>query len=347
MTTTGRRRPTQADVARKAGVSQTTVSMVVTGRGPANRRVGVDVQARVLQAIDEIGYTVNPIAQRLVGGRTSIIGVYTYERVFPSKVGDFYAPFLEGIERAAEDAGVDLLMFTSTPRRTPRSLTASGVHRLAVADGCIFLGRQTYPEDLSLLLLQDFPFAFVGRRESPDGKIPYAAADYATATAEVTRHLLGLGHRRIVLLAEALTHESETDRADGYLTAMGDAGLAPQVVEVTDPDPRALIQSLMADGVTALLAMPNLARPVYAATRSLGLSLPDDLSVARLGEPNRQELEEVDWTGFAVPRIAMGAAALEIVLQKLAPPDDDAQPPATQVTIPCDFVTGSTTGAAS
>lgn len=343
MVTNGRRRPTQADVARHAGVSQTTVSMVITGSGHANRRVGADVQARVLKAIEEIGYTVNPIAQRLVGGRTSIIGVYTYERVFPSKAGDFYTPFLEGIERAAEHEGVDLLMFTSTPRHTPRSLTAAGVNRLAVADGCIFLGRHSYPEDLSLLLKQDFPFAFVGRRECPDGPIPFAAADYAAGTSEVVDHLIGLGHRRITLLAESRSHESEQDREAGYLRSMSAEGLIPHVVDITTHEHKALLEGLVADGVTALVLMANLARPIHAAARSLGYSIPDDLSIARLGEPNRPEPVEIDWTGFKVPRIAMGEAALEIVLQRLANPEE--QQPPMQVTIPCEFVIGSTTGA--
>lgn len=344
MSTNGRRRPTQADVARMAGVSQTTVSMVVTGSGAASRRVGVEVQKRVRRAIDEIGYTVNPIAQRLVGGKTSIIGVHTYERVFPSQNDDFYAPFLEGIERQAEQAGVDLLLFTSTQRRTSRSLSSAGVNRLGVADACILLGRRTFPEDLSLLLQQNFPFAFVGRRTCADGPIPYAAAGYEEATDAVTGRLLALGHRRVTLLADTLRLESGVDRATGYSLRMEAAGLRPHVIEDPCPDYRALVTRLRADGVTALLALPEVAAGLHNAIVKLGLRIPEDISVARLGEPERPALTEPDWSGFRVPRIEMGEAALRIVLQQLSPTERwDAE---KQVTVPCQIVTGSTIGAA-
>src|SRR5699024_5159157 len=120
-------RATQADVARLAEVSQTTVSMVLNGTGAAQRRVSESVRRRVLEAIESTGYAANPMAQRLVGGRTSIIGVYTYESVFPHSAGNFYRPFLEGVENEAEHAEVDLMLFTSMSATPRRSLLASGV----------------------------------------------------------------------------------------------------------------------------------------------------------------------------------------------------------------------------
>src|SRR5690606_27289035 len=92
------RRATQADVARLAGVSQTTVSMVLNGTGVAQRRVSAQVRERVLEAIAVTGYAANPSAQLLAGGRSSIIGVYTYEPVFPHAGANFYYPFVEAIE---------------------------------------------------------------------------------------------------------------------------------------------------------------------------------------------------------------------------------------------------------
>src|SRR5690625_4032710 len=229
------RRATQADVARLAGVSQTTVSMVLNGTGVAERRVREEVRARVMDAIEVTGYAANPIAQRLAGGRTSIVGVYTYEPVFPHAGADFYYPFLEGVEDEAEHAAVDLLMFTSLSARSGRRLLSSGgIRRLRVADGCILLGRRSYPEDLAELLRQDFPFAFVGRREAPGGQVPYAAADYGAATSQVVEHLLALGHRRIVLINEFTGHESIEDRIHGYRQAMTSAGLQPVRLDAPD-----------------------------------------------------------------------------------------------------------------
>lgn len=331
------RRATQADVARLAQVSQTTVSMVLTGTGAAQRRVSGAVRERVLRAIEETGYAANPVAQRLAGGRTSIIGVYTYEAVFPVVAGDFYHPFLEGVEQAAEDAGVDLLMFTSLASKAGRGLTASGgVGRLRVADGCILVGRHSYPEDLADLLRRDFPFVFIGRRESAAGVVPYAGAGYAAATQEAVDQLIALGHRRIAALIESTEHESMRDRLEGYRTAVSRAGL--EAISFEDPDPNSteLIDALEAAGITAAVAAPDLAAPLRRAALGRGWSIPGDLSIVRLGDPERPEqIDGIDWTGFLTPRREMGAEALRLLLRQLADSPESLTQDDLQLHLPC------------
>jgi DNA-binding LacI/PurR family transcriptional regulator len=339
------RRATQADVARLAGVSQTTVSMVLTGTGTAQRRVSQEVRERVLRAIEVTGYAANPFAQRLAGGRASIVGVYTYESVFPHDASDFYHPFLEGVENEAERTGVDLLMFTSmsgssaAPGTGRPLLTSGGVGRLRVADGCVLLGRHSHQEDLAELLRQDFPFAMVGRRETPGGRVPYAGAAYDVATAELVEHLLTLGHRRIALINEFVGHESIEDRARGYRRTMIRAGLQPVTFDEPDLTSGELLHALRSGGVTAAVVSSDLAAPLRRAALAAGLTVPGDLSIARLGDPEHAEPEEIDWTGFLIPRREMGAEALRIVLRQLTPLEGDDD---LQVQIPCTVVHGST-----
>lgn len=335
------RRATQADVARLAGVSQTTVSMVLNGTGVAQRRVSAEVRERVLEAIAVTGYAANPSAQLLAGGRSSIIGVYTYEPVFPHSGANFYYPFLEGIEDEAERSGVDLLMFTSMSGRSGKSLVSTGrVARLRVADGCVLLGRRSYPEDLAELLRQDFPFAFVGRREAPDAQVPYAAAAYGEATRAVVDKLVALGHERIVLINEFTGHESIEDRSRGYREAMTAAGLQPVTYDAPEVGSGALLDTLLAAGVTAALVTSDLAAPLRRAALARGLDVPRDLSIARLGDPERPNGEDVDWSGFLIPRWEMGAHALRFVLRQLAPDPVDASD--LQISIPCTLVPGAT-----
>lgn len=346
MTTTGHdaaghrrpvRHPTQADVARVAGVSQTTVSLVLNGTGAAQRRVGEEVSQRVLRAIELTGYAANPIAQSLAGGRTSIIGVYTYEPVFPHDARDFYYPFLEGMEDEAQRLGVDLLLFTSMTQAN-RSLTGgAGVHRLRVADGCVLLGRHSYPEDLVELMRRDFPFAFVGRREAPGGRVPFAGASYDVATQGVVEHLLHLGHRRVALVSEYTGHESVEDRARGYRRAMTGAGLQPVTFDRGEQAAGDIVDALISSGMTAAVATPDLAAPLRLAALGRGLSVPGDLSMARLGDPEIPEGLDVDWTGFLIPRAEMGAEALRIVMRQLSAAGD-----ADQTLIPCTVVEGGT-----
>ncbi len=308
-------RVTQAEVARLAGVSQTVVSMVLNGTGIAQRRVGEDARQRVLKAIEMTGYVANPIAQRLAGGRNALIGVYTYEPVFPHRAGDFYQPFLEGVEEEAQRQGVDLVLFTSMSAGRERQLLASGgIHRLRLADGCVLLGRHSHPDDLTALASQDFPFAFIGRRTAPGVSVPYAGADYDTATEKITERLIGLGHRQIAMVTEFTPHESTQDRLRGYRRAMRAAGLLPVVLDEPDPASAELFETIAAHRITALLTTSDLARPIRAAALDRGLGVPGDLSIARLGDPEQRDPGEVSWSGFTIPRQQMGIEALRIVL---------------------------------
>lgn len=330
-------RVTQTDVAQLSGVSQTTVSMVINGTGVQQRRVSNEVRERVLAAVRETGYVANPIAQRLAGGRTSIVGVHTYESVFPHSAGDFYFPFLEGIEAAAEQSEVDILMFTSMSSSGRSLSSGAGIGRLRVADGCVLLGRSSSPDDLAELLRQDFPFAFVGRREASGGEVPWAGAAYDEATRSIVERLIGLGHRRISLLNEYAGHESMEDRISGYESAMRRAGLTPVTLDVPESSPPELLDRLRAMGTTAVVTSPDLAYPLLTEARMRGLSIPQDLSIARLGDPERPIGTDVDWTGFLIPRFEMGVRALRLVLQQFAQDFSDLQ-----VRVPCAEVAGST-----
>ncbi len=194
-------RLTQRDIARLAKVSQTTVSLVLNNRTAASARIPAETRDRVLKVIRETGYVADPLARRLLQQRNQILGVFTYEPVFPSASADFYHPFLSGIEESAEELGCDLLLFTSAPVTDGRRLVFHDNNRLRIADGSLLLGRRIPAEELSRLVAEQYPFVSVGRRDNPvlrDGTpatVPYVGADYTTATATVTERAFQLGHQ--------------------------------------------------------------------------------------------------------------------------------------------------------
>src|SRR5690349_3506377 len=162
------------------GVSQATVSVVLNETGTV--RIAPETRQRVLDAIRATGYVADVVGRRLADRSNRILGVFTYEPVFPSTTADFYHPFLVGIEQRAEQVGCDLLLFTSGP------------HRMRLADGCIVLGRHIGHEELARLKGEHHPFVSVGRREAD---VAYVGADYAAATAELVAEAVRKGHRRI------------------------------------------------------------------------------------------------------------------------------------------------------
>lgn len=343
-----RRRPTQADVARAAGVSQATVSMALNAGPEVRGRLTEETRLRILGAVEETGYWGNMAAKHLAGGRVSVFGVFTYEPVFPHDSGDFYHPFLRGIEAEALSQDVDLLLFTSSHgegaaegRDGLRDWARRG--RLRLADGCILFGRHSHRRDLTELLAHDYPFVFIGRREADGAEVPYVGADYAGATEQVVDLLVDHGHRRVALALEFPEHESGIDRRQGFDRATARHGVQVLHLDGASADADALLDDVLGTGTTALVATPDLAARIRLLALSRGLSLPADLSIARLGDPEARHTSGVDWSGFTTPRHEMGAAAVRL-LHRLV--QDRARPGDTQFLLPCTVTPGSTTGPA-
>ncbi|MFD0598479.1 LacI family DNA-binding transcriptional regulator [Catellatospora coxensis] len=223
--TGARRRVTQQDIARMTGVSQATVSLVLNGRSDADVKLSAETREKVLRAIAETGYVADPIARRLAARHNRIIGVFTYEPVFPSANSDFFHPFLVGIEQQAEVLGCDLLLMTSAPVVDGRRRIFHGDNRLRLADGSVLLGRTLDRTDLARLLAEEIPFVSIGRRDDAGGPVPYVGADYAAATAEIVRRAVALGHDRLAYLGQGSGPESWADRGRGFREAAAAAGV--------------------------------------------------------------------------------------------------------------------------
>jgi DNA-binding LacI/PurR family transcriptional regulator len=313
-----RRRITQTDVAAMAGVSQATVSFVLNGSTPSGVRISEETRQRVLDAIRITGYAANPAAQRLAGGLTQILGVFTYETTFPRVSQDFYGPFLVGIEHAAERLGVDILLFTSARVVDGRRrLTRDGWQRLGVADGCLLLGQHEDRGELQHLLDTNYPFVFIGKRGSDGGRLPYVGADYVGATARQVERLAERGHRRIGYVGMRGTDQPTLDRVDGYRTAMKTRGLTARFVELDDL--AATADEILAQRFTAVVVAPeNYPEELADELELRGARVPDDVSVLLLGQPHHPRRGGRRWSGFSVPREEMGVRALHLLSRLVA-----------------------------
>jgi DNA-binding LacI/PurR family transcriptional regulator len=229
------RRVTQRDIARLAGVSQPTVSLVLNNRAEGDVRISPETRERVLRVIRETGYVADPVARRLAARFNRIFGVFTYEPAFPSGSWDFFYPFLLGIEEAAERIGCDLLLFTSAPVVNGRRRIFHQDNRLRLADGCILLGREIDAGELRRLNEDGYRYVAIGRRDDAGGPVPYVGADYASAVGELVRLALARGHRRLGYLGLGDV-ESSRDRRQGFVDHSGDAEYA-RVFDPTGPVP--------------------------------------------------------------------------------------------------------------
>jgi len=342
-------RPTQSDVARLANVSPAVVSAVVNGsNAPKEIRISDETRQRVIQAIAELGYAPNAIAQKLARGHSHIISVFTYEAVFPTSSQNYYFPYLEGIEQEAVARDYDMLLCTrAVDSNGRRAVYRNGISSLQIGDGAILLGRpddQARRDDLPRLLRERYPFVFIGRREIAEGPIAYVAPDAAQASKRVTEHVIANGHTHIAYIGRSSFNESFADRERGFRTALYAAGLTVDESIFIRTEPERVttdsIRALLARQPTAVIAEDGeLAVPLLNACRLLGVQIPDDLSFALVGDSLAGQITEGIVTSFQIPRTDIGARAVRMLLTMLNSSDPTFAP---QEMVECRFIPGTT-----
>lgn len=346
------RRVSQADVARRANVSAGIVSSVINDRDYGSIRVSEATRERVLAAVRDLGYVPNLAARSLARGSNRLIGVFTYQPVFPSTSRDFYHDFLMGVEDAAEEAAYNLLLVTGA--RTPsgdRSIFTGGVNNLQLADGAVLLGAGESRDELARMAAENYPFVYIGQRRPEGVELSFVAADYFGGTAAIVRELYGLGHRRIAMIQEAGEGEPVPGRRPGFLAGCDEVGITTAdrplltmardrvgdgIRRVSDVD--ALIALAEEESITAMVAeRTDTALELRAAASRAGRSVPGELSILSLTVPP----EPADDPGLAhlmIPRREMGREAVRILLELLA----DADPGPIRTTLACGFDRGAT-----
>lgn len=341
---TRRTRPRQAEVARLAGVSQTTVSVALGGNSHGIV-LHPDTRARVLAAAKELGYVPDPAARRLAAARNNLLGVFSFTATFPTAVEHSYYPLLVGVEQEAAAHGYDLVLFTGSSAGDRAGATAA-LDRVRLADGCLFLGRHVPTDELRKLVEYGYPVVHIGRSDELE-EMAWVGADYVTASAEVVQHLAALGHRRIVLVRECDDAPASADRELGFRTGLADAGLDGENAVMRFNAPASEItpewlRNRRAEGVTAFVAEETdtgaVWRALLAAADGAALTAPSDGSLALLGEPPADLAGRPVPTGFDVPRAELGATAVR-VFTELTTSGETTSP-----LVKCAFREGETAG---
>ncbi len=339
----GRKRLTQIEIAKLAGVSQATVSLVLNGARTALERIPAETRERVQKVIDETGYVADPIARRMVKGLNRILGVFTYEPAFPSAQADFFTPFLLGIEEAAQQLNYDLLLLTSAGVGNNRKIFSEG-NRLRIADGCLILGREFDRNELTRLVSDDYPFVAIGRRDDAGGPVPFVGGDYIASTCALVERAASLGHSKLAYIGPQGPSESIADRWRGFEVALSATGamLVHHMAKVDRPADE-ILDSILASGATAafFIELADAVR-VEALARQRKISVPGDLSMVVLGSHIRASRSSVRFTSYDIPREEMGRQATAMLVRRIETGDEG-----DQLLLKCELVEGETLGSVS
>lgn len=220
--------PTIHDVARRAGVSISTVSRVINRNVP----VSDDVAARVEATMNELKYVPRAAARNLATRRTNTLGL-----LLADLLGDFFAPLLSGIESVATEQGFDLLISTAGRNGPHRELPGSlGRHN---SDGLMVFAGVLTDDGITNTHSLGVPLVLIHQTPPPTLPIPSVTIENKAASRDIVTHLIEAhGRRRIVLLQGPPTHEDAHWRQLGYRDALAVHGLPfdPALVRPGDFD---------------------------------------------------------------------------------------------------------------
>ncbi|WP_062529733.1 LacI family DNA-binding transcriptional regulator [Demequina rhizosphaerae] len=296
----GRTRPssgaTISDVAEAAGVSRATVSRVMNGRPT----VSPDIAERVRQVVAELGYNPSRVAQSLSLGKTSTVGV-----IVPDLGNPTFQQILHGVNQAAALADYRVLVADSGESATDEPALLEEVRRRT--DAVIVCSPRMRAEQLEALLPRVQPAVLVNREEAlPATRV---VVDYAAGIAAMCRHLIRLGHRRILHLDGPVGSNAQSARLRG-LTLIADEN--PDVEVLRMPCGSSMDAGYEAypaareSGATAVIGFNDLvALGLMGAARDDGIRVPEDLSIAGF--------DDIPYSRFSSPALTTMSVALESV----------------------------------
>ena len=311
---------TMDDVASRAGVSTSTVSHVLNG----TRKVSPATVQAVQRAIQALGYIPNTLARSLARSSTNTIGV-----AISALSNHYFSEAVHAIETECAKHGY-MMLFVDThddPEQELRVVTA--LHHRRV-DG-IVLAPSNGSMALEYLQANEIPAVLVDRMMSE--QFDQVGVENAQPTQALIEHLIAHGHRRIAFIAGRAGFSTTDERVAGYKAALQAAGLvfdAQLLVNGgsnTEPARQATVQLLrLAAPPTAIMAGNNLMTlGAMQALREAQIEVPGQMALVGF--------DDFDWADFFVPRLsliaqpvqALGARAVDLLLQRMASPSSPPQ----------------------
>jgi DNA-binding LacI/PurR family transcriptional regulator len=284
-------------VARRAGVSQSTVSLVLSGKGAG--RISAKTEAAVRAAAEELGYRPNVAARTLRTGTARTVGLVVTDVTHP-----FFGPVLRGAQAAAWRAGyaVALVDVANDPDRERASFEAL---RAGPADGFMFFTVDP-PEGSGEHV--------VAIEVEPPG-MAFVRVDTDRGTELAIRHLLDLGHTRIGHLGSWLDAETFRRRRAAIAAVLGE-GVPYETAPFDYDEASRAAARLLDQGATAVFCDDDiLAGGVYLAARERGLRIPDDVSLVGFDDLPFARVFDPPLTTIRIDPEALGAGAFEVLFE--------------------------------
>jgi LacI family transcriptional regulator len=343
------KRPTQVDVAKRAGVSRATVSYVINGLANGRVTISEETRHRVLEAVAELGYVPDARAQSLRSGDTNTIGL-----IVPDIRNPHFWEHAEGVEQEARASGYNLLLTDTALNDEYAEDIFKNLSRRRI-DGLIMMGgfidqSKEAKDILTKLLKRRLPIVELIDHDV-DYEVDFVMSDYRAATREVMSYLLSLQHRRIGLIYGVAAPALAEDRLQPYQESLLAAGLPLDQELIARCGPtiedgfQAALQLLrLPVRPTALIAINDLlAVGALRAAGDLGLNVPRDLSLVGYDDIHMAKYLTPRLTTVSKDAVKVGREAVRLLLARIEEPNRPAQ----KLDMPIRLIIRESTGPAS
>jgi len=308
-------RVTLSDVAQAAGVSPITVSRALRGE----RAVDPALVERVREAARTLGYVPDPAARALASQRSSHVAV-----LVPMLSNALFVDLLEAVQRSLRPAGYQTLMGVTHYNADEEELLLRE-QLLQRPAGLLVTGMDRSDNARALIAQSGVPCVHLMEVSSVPGvySVGFSQAD---AGAEMTRHLLQRGRRRIAFAAVQLDART-LQRLQGWRRELGAAGLHDPALEWLDPAPSSMalgarmfeqIMREQPDVDAVFFCNDDLAQGALLAALRLGIAVPEQVAVAGFNDLTGSDQMLPTLTTVRTPRADIGTAAARMLLSLMS-----------------------------
>jgi len=310
------KKPTIRDVARESGVSVATVSRILNEKPD----VSEETRAKVLDAIDRLGYARNMQWRQLTTGKSQVISLHYPNRQV--SVNQVSLDFITGATTACEERDYSLHLVTQSLNEK----SILDLYRTNKCDGMILMEIELEDWRVELLSEQQLPFVTIGHCKNSKN-VSFIDYDIESAAVVVINHLVALGHHNIgfvsIMPAPDFKQYGHTVRAlRGYRKTCDELNL-PQFYCETDHQLLNVKQAAMDmlgrnPEITAVVSVADIAMAgIFGAIQEMGLTIPDDISVVGLTNRQGAELTNPPFTALDFPARTMGYEAGRMLIERL------------------------------
>jgi LacI family transcriptional regulator len=331
--------PTITEVSKRAGVSRSTVSRLIAGKG----YVSDAAKAAIDKAIRDLGYRPNSLARGLRSNRSDIIGAVVVDVASP-----FYSQMVGGIQKGARDGGKSVLLASGYADAAEEAHAVIELLDRACDGLILYLENPLRADVVAMIRASGMPVVTIGGNECPAATVAVHIDNFSGAR-DAMRLLLARGHRDIAYLSGGLKYRDTHERLRGIAAALGEFRLTVNNVQVVHGEFEekfgvAGTNSLLASGrrLTAIMAGDDdIAAGALFALKRAGRRVPDDISLVGFDDNFHARHMTPALTTVRQPVDEVGRHAAGLLTRILA----GGHPAETEITIPTELVVRDSVGA--